>query len=197
MRELIKTIHMYVGLLNFTILIVFGIAGLSATFEAETLMQQKTPPDVRYEAFTPRANASDKETADAVFQTLQLPLTTPVPLFAIRRNPQHELALDFYTVSAIHRVTVLEKENRMRIESRRNNVWRYLNNMHAFTKSNRNPDLRLRLWGWYTELSIWSLIGMSVSGVYLWLASRPNFRWAQISFAAGSLLFIILYVVTR
>jgi len=35
MRVLIKKLHMYIGLLNFSNLIVFGIAGLAATFQAE------------------------------------------------------------------------------------------------------------------------------------------------------------------
>jgi hypothetical protein len=33
MHALIKKIHMYIGLLNFSNLMVFGIAGLAATFQ--------------------------------------------------------------------------------------------------------------------------------------------------------------------
>ena len=38
---------------------------------------------------------------------------------------------------------------------------------------------------------------MSLSGVYLWLASRPRYRPAQLVFALGSGVFILLYAVTR
>jgi hypothetical protein len=55
----------------------------------------------------------------------------------------------------------------------------------------------MRLWTWYNEFSIWSLIGMSLSGVYLWLASRPRYRPAIYVFAFGSLSFLLLYMLTR
>jgi len=35
MLALVKKLHMYIGLLNFSNLIVFGIAGLAATFQGE------------------------------------------------------------------------------------------------------------------------------------------------------------------
>jgi hypothetical protein len=38
---------------------------------------------------------------------------------------------------------------------------------------------------------------MSLTGVYLWLASRPRYRPALYTFAAGCAVFIGLYVVTR
>jgi hypothetical protein len=60
-----------------------------------------------------------------------------------------------------------------------------------------HPDLLIRMWAWYTEFAIWSLLFMPVTGVYLWLASRPRHRWAQFSFAAGSGLFLLLYAITR
>jgi len=50
--------------------------------------------------------------------------------------------------------------------------------------------LQERLWTFYTEFSIWALTAMSVSGLYLWLATRPRFRAAQCSFAAGCGIFV-------
>jgi hypothetical protein len=38
---------------------------------------------------------------------------------------------------------------------------------------------------------------MSISGVYLWLASRPRYRPARFVFALGCGSFILLYAVTR
>ena len=60
-----------------------------------------------------------------------------------------------------------------------------------------NRPVELKLWNYYTEFSIYSLLAMSMSGIYLWLASRPGLRWAQLSFAAGCGVFVVLYMVTR
>jgi uncharacterized iron-regulated membrane protein len=195
MYRLLKKIHIYLGLLNFSTLFIFGIAGLSATFESEEHLERVSPV-VENRPFTVDPNASDRQLAGTVYQALRLPLTTPVPTFALRRNDQNQLVLDFYTPNGRQRVHVLEKHNQLRIENQRIGLGRYFNNLHG-SLSIRHPDLRMRLWGYYTEFSIYSLLAMSVSGVYLWLASRPRLRWAQLSFAAGSAVFLVLYIVTR
>lgn len=194
MYRLIKKIHMYVGLLNFSILLVFGITGLESTFSHGP--SGSTEPSV-YSTFTAPANATDKQVADAVHRHLEPALAGPVPQFALSRDDDNNLTFTFYSANGTQRITVLEKENRLKIEKRRNTIWQFFNNLHATTTNVNTADLRVRLWTLYTELSIWSLIGMALSGIYLWLASRPGLRWAQAAFAAGAGIFILLYVVTR
>lgn len=194
MYRLIKKIHMYVGLLNFSILLVFGITGLEATFSHGP--SGSTEPPV-YSSFTAPANTTDKQVADAVHHYLEPALAGPVPEFALSRDDDNNLTFTFYSANGTQRVTVLEKENRLKIEKRRNTIWQFFNNLHATTMNVNTADLRVRLWTLYTEFSIWSLIGMALSGMYLWLASRPGLRWAQAAFAAGAGIFILLYVVTR
>jgi hypothetical protein len=57
--------------------------------------------------------------------------------------------------------------------------------------------LLMHLWTYYTEFSIYSLIAMALSGIYLWLASRPGYIWGQVAFVAGCGIFIVLYVLAR
>ncbi|MEO7650632.1 MAG: hypothetical protein ABIZ80_09195, partial [Bryobacteraceae bacterium] len=63
--------------------------------------------------------------------------------------------------------------------------------------SARPTDWRIRAWTWYNEFSIWALIAMSVSGVYLWLATRPFFGPARWAFAIGTGIFAGLYIWSR
>jgi len=91
----------------------------------------------------------------------------------------------------------LEKENRIRLEMRRTTFANYLNALHTTTINSNSPDWRIRWWTYYNEFSIWSLIAMSVSGVYLWLASRPWYSPARYAFALGCGVFILLYALTR
>jgi hypothetical protein len=196
MHDLIKKIHMYVGLLNFSILLVFGVAGIQATLSSGEGVQRQWS-EARYIPFEAPPAATDRQVADMVYRTVRFPLTTPVPGFAIRRNAENRLALDFYHVNGLNRVTVLEDEKRLKVETSRVGLGRFLNNLHATTTNARTPDWPVRAWAWYNEFAIWSLLGMTVSGAYLWLSSRPRWRWAQAVFAAGAGSFLLLYIVTR
>ena len=196
MRALIRRIHLYLGLLNFTALIVFGIAGLTAALQPRPV-DRHHESEVRTVSFSVEPGATDRQVADSVFETLRIPLSRPIPDFALHRNGENQLALDFYTLNGVERVTVLEEQHQLRIEKVQHGLWTFLNEMHAVTVGGQSPYLTVRMWSWYNEFAIWCLIAMALSGVYLWLASRPGFRWAQYSFGAGCGAFVLLYVLTR
>ncbi len=197
MHAWIKKLHMYFGLLNFTNVMVFGITGLWLAFEAAPAQRHRDELQVRYEEFTPPPGAADKDVADRVYERLRIPLTGPVPNFALQRDPQHDLTFTFYSVNGTSKVTVLERENRVKIEARRNSFAQFINALHESTYRQSRPALASRLWAIYNEISIFTLLYLALSGPYLWLASRPRMRLAQLSFGAGSALFIVLYAVTR
>lgn len=196
MSRWIKRIHIYVGLLNFSILLVYGIAGLDATFTGAPGGPRQEPV-VEIVPYTVPPNLSDVEAANTIRVALGKTLSGPVNANGARRDRDNNLTFELYSTNGPTRITVLESQHQLHLETRRNGLWRYLNNLHATTQNARVPDLRIRLWGWYNEFAIWSLIAMSLSGVYLWLVSRPRFRWAQFSFATGSGIFLLLYIFTR
>lgn len=197
MSALVKKIHMYLGLLNFSMLFVFGVAGLLATFQDHPERRERPEAVVEYRDFKAPANVDDKQLADVVWNEVRLPLTQPLPKYALRRDGENHLVCDFYSVNGLTRAVVLEKEGRVRLEKRRNSVWHYMSALHETTTQVQARDLPLRMWTWYVELTIWSLIAMAISGVWLWLASRPRYRLAQWSFALGTGLFVALYVWSR
>ena len=196
MYEILKKIHMYTGLLTFSALIVFGVAGVHATLRAP---EQHRRPETRIEEvdFIVPGNLTDKQLADRVYETLQIPLARPLEKWALRHDTQGNLLLRFYTPNGLRTVTVLEKENRLRVETRQASLGQTLNALHATVPRWAAPDLRIQLWAYYMEVAIWALIGMALSGVYLWLAARPGSRWGQVSFGAGSAAFLVLYWLTR
>lgn len=197
MNSIIKKIHMYMGLLNFSILVVFGTAGLTATFQPRPESRAKPEPTVRFESFTVPSGLDDKEVADRVHTLLKIPLSTPVPKFALHRDRENNLAFDFYTINAVHTVTVLEKEARLRIEKVGFSIWRYLDHLHSTTINATQADWRITLWKYYNEFAIWSLIGMAISGSYLGLTSRPGYKPARYALVVGCGVFIMLYLLTR
>ena len=193
MTRWIKTIHMYTGLLAFTALVVFGIAGITATVQPERPRTNR----VETREYQVAPNLTDFEAATAAYQFLKLPLSQPPGRGAAHRDAENHVGFTVYSASGPRVITLLEGERQVRIEFRRNQVWHFLENIHALTPRGASADIRERLWSWYNEFAIWALILMSVSGFWLWLASRPGYGWARFSLAAGSGAFLLLYALTR
>ncbi len=193
----IKKIHMYLGLLNFTILVIFGIVGLSTSFLPPPPERERAKPEVRYVDYEAPVDLDDRALADHAYEALGLPLTQPAPDWSIRRNRQNNLRFRLPTLAKGHDVVVFEKESRLRVTTTKLDPWDYLFRLHELTLGHAAPDWRTQLWALYIELSIWSLILMTLGGIYLWLASRPKLRWAQMSFAAGVVSFIALWALSR
>ncbi|HEV3198432.1 MAG TPA: hypothetical protein VGZ73_11000 [Bryobacteraceae bacterium] len=193
-RDLIRKLHAYAGLLTFVNLAVFGIVGLSATLSSRP---QDPAPDVRSVPFVAEPNLTDRQVAEGVCSLLHLSLATPIQSAVIQHDAANNLLLDFYHANGRHRVTVLEREGRLRVEVMRNSLWSYLGTLHATTAAFHSGDWRMQLWADYNELAMWCLIVMLASGVALWLLSRPRHRWARCSLAVGCGLFAALFFWTR
>jgi hypothetical protein len=193
---MLKRIHIYLGLLSFSHLIVYGVAGLTAGAQ-HSLERPKVVESTRYESFTVPANLTDKQVAGLVYDRLQLPFTRPMPDWFLKHTAANDLQLDFLNINGIYRVTVLEKEQRVKIEEIRNSAWLFLEDIHAGTVHSADQMKLLRLWGFYNEFAMWSLLAMALSGVYLWLASRPGLRWAQLCLLSSAAASTAIYFLVR
>ncbi len=190
MNTWIKKIHMYAGLLNLTILCVFGLAGLVATAEAPDIFEPGTMPAVMKLPFIAPGSASDQQVGEVIREKLQ-PAHSGKP--DVQRDAQHRLVADFYNVNGLVRATLLESEGQLQVETRRSSIWRFFDNAHSTTIGGTASDWARDSWGWYIELSIWSLMLMALTGVWLGLTTRWQFWWTKASLIAGSLGFAILY----
>ncbi len=196
MRNLVLKLHIYAGLLTFAQLMLYGIAGLVAT--AQTAAERpKVPHAIRYVQFRVTPSATDKQVADDVYRTLQLPLTRPMPGWFLRRTPDNDLLLDFYNINGIWRVVVLERENRLRIEEIRNGLGIFLGDAHAATTGDDEAPRLVRAWAFYNELAMGCLLAFCGSGVYLWLSAQARAWWAWASLATGTLSFATLWMAFR
>jgi hypothetical protein len=197
-RNLVLKLHIYAGLLTFAQILVYGIAGLAATVDERPRPKHVTAS--REVAYTPPARSSsmtDKEIADDVYRTLALPLTRPMPLFAIKRNAQNDLALDFYNINGIYRVTVLERERKLRIEDVHNGAATFFNDLHTVTLNDLEAPRLVRVWGYYNAFAMWCLLGFCISGVYLWLSAQARSVWAWSALAAGTVTIAALWMAFR
>jgi hypothetical protein len=195
-RNVILKVHIYAGLLTFSQLMIYGIAGLTATFEGG-LERPKIPYTVQYAPFTPAPSATDKQVAAAVYATVRPSLARPVPDWYIRRTPQNDMLLDFYNVNGILRVVVLEREHQLRIEHIRNNVWLFLSDIHAATPGDEEAPTIVRAWAVYNEAAMWCLLAFCASGLYLWLSTRARARWAWVCLGSATAAFSALWFSFR
>ncbi len=145
------------------------------------------PPDVsstEERPFEAPKDLDDRELARHVYEQLDLPLAGGH--YNIRRDDDANLAFFVFTSSGRRDVTLLEDEGKVRIEYRRNSLFGFLSSMHTAHSRRGAADTPVRLWAYYNEFSTWAFAFMTVSGVYLWLATRPKLVWAQAS-AVGAL----------
>lgn len=196
MRNLILKLHIYAGLLTFTQLALYGAAGLVATVQ-QSGERPKVAHTIRHVPFTVGQSMTDKQVADEVYRTLQLPLSRPMPGWFLRRTPENDLLLDFYNINGIWRVVVLERENRLRIEEIRNSTGLFLGDMHAITIGDTQAPRLVRAWAFYNEFAMWCLLAFCASGVYLWLTAQARSWWAWMSLASGTTAFAALWISFR
>jgi hypothetical protein len=194
MNVWIRKVHMYLGLVNFTLLILFGLAGLAVTAEAPDIFHQEGGPAVASREFTAPPGASDREVARLLAPLMAPPHSGPP---VVRRNAANHLVTDFYSVNGLTRVTLIEHEHRAQVQTYRNSIWRFLDNAHATTLGERSQSAAVHVWAWYIELSIWSLAAMALTGAWLGVSTRWKFRWTRVSLAAGCAAFVLLYWLER
>ena len=198
LHPLVKKIHAYIGLLNLSIVLVWGAIGV---YEMLAARETGRPAPIAEwtQPYTAPANATDRIVANEVYALIKPPLAGPPGDFALKHDAAGNLTLDFYSPNGVTKVTVLEGEHQLRVQKSVNNIWRFVNNLHATTTQDTRGGrfMTLRLWTYYTELSIWSLLAMTISGLLMWMLSRPGYRPAQFTFAAGVALFAVLYMAVR
>ena len=197
MRIWIRRLHMYAGLLAVSSLLVYSIVGIAAMMEEEPAKRHKPQVDVSYKEFTVPPNLDDVAVARLIMESFAIPLANPIPDWAVKHDKDNNLVLDYYSVNGMTRVTVQEKEKKLKWEKTNVTFLAFLNRIHATTIRAQVPDFRVRGWIYYNEFSIWAMLFMTISGLYLWLASRPGWQWAQAAFAGGLALFGGLYWMVR
>ena len=77
MYRWMKKLHMYAGLLSFTAFIVWGVAGVAATFLPVPAERQPRKLETSYVPFEASGNANDQQVTDAMIKASGLPFIQP------------------------------------------------------------------------------------------------------------------------
>lgn len=194
--EWTKKIHMYAGLLTFTAFVVWGVTGIHAVF-LEPPGEYKPPPvsssrEIPYKA---PGGLDDRQLAKALLTVAAIPLAGGQ--YNIHRDQQSNLAFNVFTINGGREVTYFEDKAIVRVDHRINSTWSYLSSMHTAHSRRHRQTASVIAWGYFNEFANWAFLFMTISGVYLWIATRPNLRWAQYSFGGMVALTIGLWIAIR
>ena len=106
MRTLIQQVHIYLSLLSFSSLCVFGIIGVHATM-APKWEDRPQSPAKRWEVpFAAPKDLDDEALAEKIRREIAPPLANPIAKQFLRHTPEGKLQLDFYQVNGLTRVIV-------------------------------------------------------------------------------------------
>ena len=134
-----------------------------------------------------------------MLRELEIPLARDANERSLRYDAEGRPTLSLYTLNGNHRVTVLADRGVVRVRSTRTSFAEFLNRLHSttFRSASHIRDWRVRLWSIYVELSIWALMLMPLTGIYLWIVTRPTHRWARASAVASLISAVLFYFVLR
>jgi hypothetical protein len=149
-----------------------------------------------YVPFVASSSASDQEVAEAVYHLLKLPLTFPLSKSDLQRDAQQNLLLEYYTVNGIDRVTVLEKEQRLRVERTHSGMAQFLSDVHTAMPGDWKKPSLMVAWACWNEFAAWCLGAFSLSGVLLWILSRSS-GWATAFLIAAIAVFVSMRWLLR
>jgi hypothetical protein len=196
MYHWMKKIHMYAGLFSFMAFVVWGVTGIQAVFLPAP--GEWKPPAVRLQQefpFEAAGNLDDKKLAKTIYAAARLAMAGGY--YNVHRNDAGDLVFIAFSANGQRDFTYLEKERRVRIEFRDGGLGDFLSVMHTGHSRRGPPDLPSRLWGYYNEFSTWAFLFMVLSGIYLWLATRPGIRWALVLASVTTTATLVLWVTTR
>lgn len=191
MRAWIQQLHIYLSLLSFSSLAVFGLVGLHATFEPKFEERAKVEARRWERAFATPKDIDDFELGERIRREFAPAVASPIAKQFLKHTPDGRLQLDYYDVNGLTRVVVYD--DKLTFEQTRVGVLEYLNRIHATTTRTPATDLRVRAWVWYNELAVWSLLGMTLTGILLWLTMRLSHKGAFVAAVLGSALFGVIY----
>jgi len=185
LTALIRQLHIYTGLQALIAVVVFGLAGLGATwthdpsYELPEARHWKLPLEVGPDA-TPR------QLGDCVWKQLAVPLSTPPANWRLKPNAEGALEFKIGTLNTETEVRIARGAREAEISHRRLSWPELFVELHsARLRPAKDTFLPIRLWSFYIELSVWSLWFFLASGLYLWLAVKPWRPLALWSFASG------------
>jgi hypothetical protein len=193
LTTIIKKIHMYAGLQATVALFLFCLSIIVITFPVKPEPQSS---ELTYAGPQTRDSLEMARSLHAEFggKSEKLPQS-----WMVTEGDSGPLSIQYYSPNG-HRTVLFDRHSKaVRIIASPSGVSRFLEYMHEEHVGRRDWSDSAWLWAWslYMELSIIALFTLPVTGIYIWLSSRPDQRWAQSSLAVSVVGMMIHWNLVR
>lgn len=192
MYKWIRKLHMYAGLFSFTAIMVWGLTGVLGALPGG---HGEGPPTVARIAVETPDDLPDQALAERIAEAAALEYASGSGV--VERNDAGRLTLRQWVVNGRYDVEYFEPEGVAEVAFRRNTLRQFLSAVHTASISNTAPEPEARAWAFYNEASLWSFGFMTLSGLYLWAASRPYLLWARWTAAAAAMIVVGFWALSR
>ncbi len=197
LRRWVRKLHLYVGLLTFSSLLLLGASGMAAFLHHTQNSNGNSVVRDRLMQFEADVGTSDVAIANQVRREFELSLALKIGKGDISHDGDGNLTATFSTINGSHKVTVFREQSQVRIVERRLGLAGFLVRAHSVLLRPSSPGLDWRV----LVLSIYMattlmLLGILVpTGLAIWLLTRPRHKRARLVVAASSGLFIALWMM--
>ena len=191
MRNWVLKIHLYLGLLCSSYLVVFGVSSLNFNHPFDfTKPRTETVTWERSLALPPVGDNGPE--SEAVRDALGL-MGWTIP-WETSRESNGDLHFGLARPGKHYTIHVLRGRGVVRVDERKEGYWtvtRALHGNHGVPRSKL-----MTAWGWYTELCTLVVLFAAASGVYLFATRRKDRRaaWAVLGAATALSLAFMLYL---
>ena len=193
MRKWVLRIHLYLGLICSSYLILFGVSSLNFNHPFAFTKPAEERVTWERELALPPVSSDDAIESDAVRDALRLVGWT-IPWEMTRDAVTGDLHFGLARPGKHYAIHVRRAEGRVSVKERREGYWPVLRGLHGLHGVPRAPVATV--WGWYTELCTAFVLFAAASGVYLF-AARKRERWigfAVLGLAVALSLLFMVYV---
>ena len=186
-----RDVHLYAGLFISPFVLVYAISAILLNHATLPWGGRAIPADTR----VVRVAVTDSDNGLAVAQQVQLQVGVPGEIqYVGRKAGSPSLSFPIESPGRVTNVRVRLDSGTAVVESRRTGVWDAAITLHKMPGPH-NANIRgnwvfTRLWRWLADATVYLLLFLSVSGVYLWTVLRADRRTGLVFLGAGVLSFV-------
>jgi hypothetical protein len=187
-----RDLHLYVGLFVSPFVLVYAVSAIQLN---HTLMPWGGRAAPTAPARTVRIVVRDTENSLEVASQVRQQIGVPGEIGYVSRKPgSQQVRFPIETPGRATSVRVDLAAGLATIEQKETGVWDgmiYLHKMPGPHNANiRGNWLFTRLWGWLADGTVYMLLFLSATGIYLWTALKADRRMGLIFLGAGALTFL-------
>lgn len=191
-----RDLHLYAGLFVSAFVLVYAVSAIQLNHSLMPWGGRGVHPS---ESRVARVAVVDAENGLDVARQVQQQIRVPGEIGYVSRKPgTQRISFPIETPGRTTSVRVDLATGLATIERKDTGVWDamiYLHKMPGPHNANiRGNWIFTRLWGWLADASVYLLLFLSASGIYLWTVAKAERRTGLLFLGAGVLSFFVIVI---